>query len=514
VDLSNSRLKFLLMVMAAFCETLQTSAQDQPVPTFGSMIGGLRPSKRHSYIAESHVELPLLHVEPLGEAVNLFFRYRETTPFFLENAQAQLLYRRFDLETNFALGDFARLITVAGYRSTQFEDRPGARSAYVFGGGFGSPMEKKQSWLEWSVAAGGYIERDRMNADWWADVHALWRIWEFPERQSLETTYRPSLGLAVDIESANDSNTFRGFYKAGPVLDLLSANGNRVRFHARWYHTDGNPFLEDRDTGLLLGVEVIALSDKKRLFNAREERPVGWLPLVWGQYELGYGSNRMMQRMDLNVEIHDHFIAGHRVTGVLWYESHQEQREGDYDNISYSISTGAQTVIGMASPLSQGDPLVFGADYVHRSGHALNPDKARVPAGKVLMRHTVHLLPRLRLQTQGWDLPYRDPTMYEHKTEWLNFIDWRITLGFSTFSSRSRRHPAAQLGLNWDIATVQGNVIYLRGIGSVGNEIPDWQAEIGVRWLSGTVFIRAERFGLERHLGGGNSVVVGFGFNL
>jgi len=76
-------------------------------------------------------------------------------------------------------------------------------------------------------------------------------------------------------------------------------------------------------------------------------------------------------------------------------------------------------------------------------------------------------LMRLRLQTLGWDMPYRDPGMYQTKTEWLNYVDWRVTLGYDFHHSRARANPAAQLGLNWDVATIQGYVIYARGIGCV-----------------------------------------------
>jgi hypothetical protein len=298
------------------------------------------------------------------------------------------------------------------------------------------------------------------------------------------------------------------------VFDIVSANGNQIRFQARWYHTDGNPFYEDRDTGLLLGVEVIASLDQDKLFDARDQRPVGLLPLVWGRYDLGYGNARAIQEFELNAEIHDYLIGEHRVTAVLWYDSRQEQRDGDFDNISYSVSPGLQLPIDLASPLSQGEPLVFGCDYVHRSGHALDPDASRVPPGTFLERSSVNIAPRLRLQTLGWDLPYRDPAMYERKTEWLNYIDWRATLGYEWHHSRARSNPAAQFGLNWDAATIQGNVLYARGVGSIGNEIPDWLAECGARRPWGKIFVRAERSGLERHLARGTAIVAGIGFNL
>lgn len=481
-------------------------SEEPPPPTFEMMIGGMVPSDHHSYIAESRLTVPLLRVEPL----TLSYRYAETTPFLKTNAQAQLLYARYEMEADFTLCDSVRLITIGGYRRTQFEDRPGSLSAYVVGGGFGS---REKSPLEWSVVAGGYLSRERLDADWWANVHAVWRAWEGKERKLYDTPYRPALGLAVDVESDNAGSAFHALYRIGPVFDIVSANGNQLRFQARWFHTDANPFYEDRDSGLLLGVEVDASLEKDKTVDMRDQRPVGLLPLVWGQYNIGYGNERSVQEFELNAEIHDYLLGEHRVTAVLWYNSRQEQHNGDFDNISYSASPGLQTPIGLASPVSQGQPLVLGTDYEHRSAHALNPDASRVPPGTLLERGSVNIL-RLRLQTLGWDLPYRDPTIYQRKTEWLNDIDWRVTLGYDWHHSRDRSNPAAQLGLNWDAATIQGNVLYARGVGSIGNEIPDWLIECGVRRPWGKIFFKAERTGLEGRLSRATALVAGVGFNL
>ncbi len=206
-------------------------------------------------------------------------------------------------------------------------------------------------------------------------------------------------------------------------------------------------------------------------------------------------------------------LAGHVVTPVLWYESRQEYRRGDFDNVSYSVSFGVQTRIGLASLVSQGQPLVLGADYLHRSGHALAPDSGRVPPPSVLPHDSVNLL-RARLQTLGWDAPYRDPAIYQPKSEWLNHFDWRVTFGHDFHHSRDRSNPAAQLGLNWDAATIQGWVVYARGLGSIGNETPDWLSEVGVRRRAWKIFCRYERYGLERNLARGNTAVVGVGFHL
>ena len=215
----------------------------------------------------------------------------------------------------------------------------------------------------------------------------------------------------------------------------------------------------------------------------------------------------------MNTELHDLMLAGQPVTAVLWYESRQEWRPGDFDNVSYSISFGAQTRIGLASPLSQGQPLVMGAEYLHRSAHALAPDADRAPPPTVLPHNSLNLA-RVRVQTLGWNLPYRDPTIYQAKTAWLNRFDWRVTLGYDFHHSRERSNPAAQFGLNWDVATIQGCVVYARGLASIGNETPDWLGEVGVRRRLGKLFFRYERYGLESDLARGNTAVIGVGFHL
>ncbi len=202
------------------------------------------------------------------------------------------------------------------------------------------------------------------------------------------------------------------------------------------------------------------------------------------------------------------------ITAVLWYESRQEMRTGDFDNVSYSISFGGQTGIGLASPLSQGKPLLLGLEYLHRSAHALAPAVSRVPPGTVLPHDSLNLVPRVRLQTVGWDLPYREPSIYQAKTEWLNVFDWRVTIGYDLHHSRDRSNPAGQLGLNWDAITIQGCVLYIRGIGSIGNETPDWLGEFGVRRRAGKVFLRYESYGLESQLARGNTLVAGIGLHL
>jgi hypothetical protein len=499
----------LACTLAIFSTTNSGFAEDRTQPTIESFIGGWLFSGDHSYMAESRVQVPFLCLEPL----RLTYDYHEVTPVLKEHLQTQLLTARHDLVGDLTLNNYIRLIALGGYHSTDFEDRAGSFSAYEGGIGIGSPIRPELPRLEWSIVTGGYFSQERLPADWWADLHFVWRALPFGPYRLIESPFTPTLGLAADIESANDGSRFHALYKAGPILEVTSANGNRARFEARWYVNDGNPFFENRYSGLLIGVGVSASLDKDKLYDVRD-RPLGWLPVVWGEYDLGYGNDRGIQTTELNAEIHDFLVFSHPITAVLWYESRQEYRPGDFDNVSYSISFSAQTRIGLASFLSQGKPLIAGLDYVHRSAHSLAPSASRVPPPEVLPHDSLNLAPRFRLQTLGWDLPYRDPERYRADAEWLNDFDWRVTLGYDFYHSRDRSPPSGQLGLNWDIASLRGCVFYARGIGSIGNETPDWQFETGVRRRAGKLFFRCESYGLEDHIARGNTAVVGIGLTL
>ena len=504
-----TRVKFLASLLLCAI-AFRALGEDTTKPTIRSMIGGLFLDGDHVYVAESEVRLPLLRYENFS----LGYRQHEITPVLKDGAQTQLLSSRYELETGYDLGDDLRLIGIGGYRRSALEDRAGSLNTYAIGGGIGSPASTEPRRLEWSVTGGGYVSRDNLDADWWADGHLIWRAFEFKEGQMLETSFKPWLGLAADIETANDGEKIHGFYRIGPALEVISGNGNRARFLAQWFANDGNPFMENRYSSLLVGIEVNASFDADTVFDAQANRKAGWLPLVWGQYDAGYGGERSIQRTELNAEIHDISINDHLVTAFLWYESRQEYGPGDYDNVSYSVSMGAQSQIGLASPLSQGKPLVLGAEYLHRSSHVLSPDTGNAPPPTTVEHNSLNLLPRVRLQTIGWDLPYRNPDRYQRETRWLNDFDWRVTLGWDVHHSRDRPNPAGQLGINWDAAAVQGCVFYARGLGSVGNETPDWLLEVGVRRPKGRLFVRYEKYGLEHNLARGETFVVGIGFNL
>ncbi len=483
-------------------------AEDPALPTARSFAGAFIGEGDHNYFVESELRLPVR----LDDRLALAYHYREATPFLDEagGIQAEVLTRRQEAEIGFALSDNLRLIAAGGYRSTYREDGPGFLSAYAVGAGIGSPLSRDGQRLQWSVTGGAFVSRRGTGDDWWLDARGSWRAWEFAQAAYRQIPFRAALTLTADFEFANDGSRLQPFFRVGPAVELLTANGNRALFQLQWYHNDNNAFAGGDENAFLFGLNVI--SSVETNFTARSplERERGWLPLIWGAYDLGFASTRSVSRFEMNVELIDFAIAGQPFTGVIWYESRQEYRVGgDFDNIAYSVALGAQTPVGPESY-----PLVAGADFLHRSDHALNPSAQRVAPGALLDNGSHNLLPRLRLQTAGWDLPYRGHHLYDRRTGWLHVFDWRVTAGWDIYDDRQRGKLAGQLGLNWDVAAVEGYVVYARGLVSMGNETPDWLGEFGVRRPLGKIFTRIESYGIKSDIARGHTFVVGVGVNL
>ena len=509
-------------VLAAWLSLAGTvAAEDQTQPLFRSYAGAfLWSDEDHNFLIESEVQLPLLVRDPWL----LLYRHRETTPFLdleQQGLQAEALYNREELQGQFRWGDAVRLLAVGGYHIVHNEDRPDRRSAYVLGAGIESPPRTNGAPFYWVATAGTYVDRRALAADWWTDLAASVRVVDFGSRQYLDSTFRPTVVLAGAIESVNDGTDFRARYQAGPEFQFLTANGNRADIQLHAYRNDRNPFFGSADTGVLLGLNVNSALDEEYIFHARTLRQPGWFPLIWGGYDVGLGDNRRVSRFDMNVDLVDFLLFNHRFTGTVWYEINQEHRSGDFDNVAYSVAFGLQTPVGLESVLSHNEPLVAGVDFLHRSDHALNPAADRVaansepsPLGPVLANGSLNILPRFRLQTIGWDLPYRDPIIYDRHTQWLHTFDWRVTAGYTASTTRGRSRFAGQLGLNCDVATVQGYVIYVRGIVSAGDETPDWRGELGARRPRGKLFARWENYGMNSDLARGDMLVVGAGVNL
>ena len=492
---------------------------DEPLtPTFRSFAGSFPISgARHQYFVESELLYPMLQLQPF----HLYYHYMESTPFLEYNngPHADLLYRRYELQGDYVINDYLRLIVVGGERAQARIDEPGSLAGTIVGGGLGSPLQREAGRFEWSIVAGGFVSQQAGLPDWWADAHVHWRVVDFAKKHYEDSRYRVALSLGLDVESANHGADFEALYKAGPAVQMRTAHGNQAALQLLWFRNDGNAFYGRKENSMLFGFEVQSSLDSEYVFHAARDREEGWLPLIWGLYDMGIANDRRLVRFTVNAELLDCKIGEQPFTGTVWYESRQEYRSGgDFDNIAYSVSLGMQTPIGCESILSHGDPLVLGGDFLHRSDHSLDPNEDRfrmLPPGTLLKNGSHNLLPRLRLQTRGWDLPYRDAEMYRRVTEWLNTFDWRVTAGYTiNDSNRNRNRLCGQLGLNWDIATIEGCVVYALGQISAGNETPDWLAEFGVRRPLGHVFTRFERYGMKHDLANGNTWVLGAGVNL
>ncbi len=484
-------------------------AYDPMAPSFETTAGMFIGGGHDVYFVESELRVPVLQLGP----ATFSYQYRETTPFvdFQKEPRAQVLYRRYDLQADLKLNDCVKLMAVGGYDQADFVDRHGLLSAYTAGGGIGSVRNSDNDRLDWSLLAGGYLSRKGADETWWTDAHVSWRVWEFNKDQYLQSEFQPAIALSANAESANEDERFQGFYRIGPEVQLMTANGNRASLQLQWYRNAGDPFYGRDEDGVLLNFRVDSTLQTNYVFHAREERKNGWLPLVWGGYDVGADATRRVTRLQMDAELVDFAIKDQLFTGVVWYESRQEYRLGDFDNIAYTVIAGVQTPIGLESIMSHDDPLTAGLDFLHRSDHSLNPDADRVPPSGLITNSSHNLLPRMCLQTQGWDLPYRNPDIYRRQTEWINLFDWRVTAGYDIRDTRNRGPFAGQIGLNWDVATIDGYVIYTQGIGSVGNETPDWLGELGVRRPVGKIFTRVERYGMQPNLAHDTTVVVGFG---
>lgn len=470
------------------------------------------------YFIESDLLLPVFCRGPVSAA----YLHRQSTKVLdlPDQKQEDGFHTRDELQLSLALGERLRIIAVGGYHMAEAVDRPGRLGAAVVGGGMGSSLADDHSPLDWHAMAGGYVPRGAMTENWWTDLSVSWRVLDLGKLQHPDSESRVALALGADVQTANRDDRFQVFCRAGPQLQFLAVGGTRGRIHLEWLYNDGNPFHGFDENAVMAGFDISAELDD-HVVLARRERRGGLFPLAWGTYDVGLFTDRVVRRFDIHAEIADFVIARRAFTGVVRYESRTEHRAGDFDNIALTSALGVQTRVGPVPFLSRGAPLVAGVDFLHRSDHALNPGVVRTAdegepslMGLLIESGGVNILPRFRLQTPGWDPPYRDAGMYDRKTEWVNAFDWRVSAGYDAKSTRDLGLFAGQLGIHWDIATVEGHVVYARGIGSIGNESPDWLGELGVRRPIGRFFARYEHYGMAPNLARGNTLILGIGLDL
>jgi hypothetical protein len=518
--------KRLLTSIAIFCISSNFSSAradvDEPPPLpqpqIRAFAGAWLGASHHNYWVESEIVWPFL----VTEQFSLQYRREDITPFLDLRAggiQAELLYRLDEISALIPINPWLELKTVARFEDSMNADRAGNISAYSFGAGIGSPADFNAK-IQWSLLAGTYIDRKNLTHDWWFDASGRWRAYEFSTQNYLDGQFAPALTLSGRFRAAVDDDAAHPLFEIGPNLEFSTAHGNRAELGLHWLQNSGNPFYGRRDNGVLFGINLTSSRKTDAVFDARTERKSGVLPLVWGSFEAGSSMDRRISQLNMDVELLDFKIAEHPFTAKIWYSHRQDYNTGDFDNTSYSVTLGIQTLAGLQPPPWDDQPLVLGIDFFHRSDHALAADAARVAAegslvnGLVLLNSGSINLFRLRLQSRGWDLPYRDPSIYNRNTRMLLDFDWRVTMGYDSNSSRERDLFTGQIGLNCDIATIEGYVIYLLGIGSIGNESPDWLGEFGVRRPAFKVFVRTEDYGIAHVLSRGNLVYGGVGINL
>jgi hypothetical protein len=485
---------------------------DEPQPFLRTFAGAFIGGEEHNYFVESALRVPVLPLQP----VSVWWDYRESTPFLhdRDGPQAEVLNRQLNGEVDYRVNDQWRLVAVGGYRASYQVDAAGKRSAIALGGGLGSTAQANGARWNWMVTGGALVDRHATPATWWTDARLAWRMWDFVKSDYRESPYTASLSWVGDLQAIGTSESIEPFFRFGPAIQLLTAQGNRAQFQLQWYHNDNNEFMGQDENGFLFGLDVSAELDPARARQATVRRDGGWFPFIWGMYDLGFSSSRRTSRFEMNVEMLDFDLGPQLFTVVVGYESRQEYRTGDYDNIGYSVALGLQTPVGLASPVSQGQPLTAGVDFLHRSDHALNPAAARVPATGFINNGSHNLLPRLRLQTAGWNLPYRNPDRFDRQTDWLHLVDWRLSLGWNSADDRNRGDFAGQLGVNWDLATLEGIVLYMTGQISAGSETPDWMVECGARRPRRRIFARYDDYGMRSEIARGKTLAFGVGVNL
>jgi len=102
-------------------------------------------------------------------------------------------------------------------------------------------------------------------------------------------------------------------------LELLDVSLN-------WYRNDNNTFFGSDENGLLCGFNVVSGPEQTAPVDIRAQRASGWLPLFWGEYDVGASPDRRTQRFEMNVELGDGELFGQRFTEFISYESRQEYR--------------------------------------------------------------------------------------------------------------------------------------------------------------------------------------------
>lgn len=336
---------------------------------------------------------------------------------------------------------------------------------------------------------------------------------------------RPWIAVVADAYGLVGGEQTGESVMVGPELVFLTDSGNEVRFLAKYWHNDGVPFDATLDTddallGLALASPRLSAAHRESAGEPFRDFKVG--TSIQGRYDVGLAPDSWMNQLALLSQLVQFDLLGLPLAVAIDY-THRRVLEWDsggdeLQNTSYLVAVGLETALPAQW---QGLPLVAGVDFTHRSDHALDVpperlepgDAGYLPAEGRLENGNINVFPRFRLETQGWDDPML-PAELAGRHGWLGRLGWRVTAGSDGGGSRDRGQFAGQLSGHCDLVGFGAYALYVAGAASIGNESPDWAAELGARTRRARVFGRFESWGVTEHLGGEDLALIGMGWGL
>ncbi|MBV9463534.1 MAG: hypothetical protein JO317_04835, partial [Verrucomicrobiae bacterium] len=345
-----------------------------------------------------------------------------------------------------------------------------------------------------------------------ADAEVTYRVVDLPFGSGgLHNELRPSLLLELEEESTNDGAHRAGYYvEGGPTIEMMSMNGNRFSVFFHGVKNSGDEFRMSNDEGVFAGVKATTFQDTPQPNHYDWDfEGARWIPRMRAVNELCGSFDGSLNKIEFRLDAFEWKTFDQIWTVYTDYE-HRQNWLSNFDNTSYSVNPGLKTYIEpneWLAVLTDGQHLVPFVEYSHRSDHALDPkDPLRFTSANTtghgyLRRQSIDNF-QGGFQTLGWNNPNYRAEKYQKVSSFVNQFDWRLTAGYAVNEPRQRDQPPASAGLNWDIASIEGFVVYAQGIVGIGEANPDYIAELGVKRPGGNVFLRYESYGLPARLEG------------
>jgi len=488
--------------------------------------GGAYASGDHSFIVEDEIIMPLWKMNKLF----LYQVRKDNTPFVRETGQqVEALNSLDELRVDYEFSEDIALRTGGAYQRSLQADSVGREEAFKAIIGAGTPYRSLGKRLEWYAEAGPYIGTDNVDADWFLDGFVRYRVWDLYFLEgSKNISHRPGLDIEAKVVTANEGTDIGYLAEVGPTFGITTVNGSRLDLFAHYYGNHDNDFYMQNDDGVLFGFAI----------ESRRETPLGttiadWrdgdiLSKVWGQYDIGFGfDGDYLDQFNVHADIFNFQMAGQPVTFYLDYANRRFYGgDSDFDNSLYDVDLGLRTPLEMTDGweiMSNGQPLLVGAELFHRSDHVFDADAALVASqnkassgypNRYDKEGSINQLPRVKITTTGWQSPYAHPEIFEQRTAWINQFEWMFAMGLTVLSSGDRPLISSEAGLNWNIATIEGYVPYLKGQGGFGAASPEMLFETGFQRPAYKVFFRWEDYGLDKTISGGRDKVYYGGLGL